>query len=131
MPNLVSLTCLSCQVLDKTQTGKVIYNFWIFSQSLIKPSCHNSRTSDDTDRKITPVTKLEQRNKAAQKKKIVMASVHKLWSHCYFCSLWSRSRIPSAQPVTPKSSLIVTYYPEKSKNRIKKSITQLSYYCFG
>ena len=74
MPNLVYLTCPSCQVLDKTQTGRVIYNFRISSQSLIKPSCHNSRTSDDIDRKIGPVTKLEQRDKATQKK-LVMASV--------------------------------------------------------
>ena len=38
-------------------------------QSLIKENCHNSRTNDDTDMKLGPVTKLDKRNKTTSKKK--------------------------------------------------------------
>ena len=37
-------------------------------QSLIKENCHNSRTSDDIDMKLGPVTKLDKRNKITSKK---------------------------------------------------------------
>ena len=33
-----------------------ISNFWIPGQSLIKENCHNSRTSDDKNIKLAPVT---------------------------------------------------------------------------
>ena len=57
VPNLVSITRPSLQILDKTQT-----DFRISGQSLIKENCHNSRTSDDIDMKLGPVTKPEKRN---------------------------------------------------------------------
>ena len=40
----------------------------ISGQSLIKPNCQNSRTSDDNDMKFRPVTKLDKRNKILAKK---------------------------------------------------------------
>ena len=40
-----------------------ISDFRINEQSLIKENCHNSRTSDDTDMKLGPVTKIDKRNK--------------------------------------------------------------------
>ena len=40
------------------------------------------------------------------------------------------SRIPDAYPKKLKFSLIVTFYLSKTENRTKKSLTQLSYYCF-
>ena len=40
------------------------------------------------------------------------------------------SRIPDAQIVKLTFSLIVTFYPTKTANRIKRSLTQLSHYCF-
>ena len=40
-----------------------ISDFRISGQSLIKENCHNSRTSDDIDMKLEPVTKLDKRNK--------------------------------------------------------------------
>ena len=43
-------------------------DFRISGQSLIKENCHNSRTSDDIDMKLGPVTKIEKRNKTASKK---------------------------------------------------------------
>ena len=46
-------------------------NFFIgqkVSLTLIKENCHNSRTSDDIDMKLGPVTKLDKRNKTTSKK---------------------------------------------------------------
>ena len=34
----------------------------------MKENCHNSRTSDDIDMKLGPVTKFDKRNKTTQKK---------------------------------------------------------------
>ena len=42
--------------------GAISY-FRSFDQSLIKENCHNSRTSDEIDMKLGPVTKLDKRNK--------------------------------------------------------------------
>ena len=64
VPNLVSLTRPSFQILDKTQVG-------VFSNSgfLVNPLyCNYSRTSNDIDVKRRPVTKLYKRNKATLKK---------------------------------------------------------------
>ena len=45
-----------------------ISDFWISGQSLINVNCHNSRTNDDIDMKLGPVTKLNKRNKTMSKK---------------------------------------------------------------
>ena len=66
MPNLVSLTHpKSPDILQNSDGG--ISDFWISGQSLIKENCHNSRTGDDIDMKIGPVTKLDMRNKKRSK----------------------------------------------------------------
>ena len=44
-----------------------ISSFQSSGQSLIKVNCHNCRTSDDIDKKLGPVTKLNKRNKTASK----------------------------------------------------------------
>ena len=49
-------------------SGGGISDFRISGQSLIKENCHNSRTSDDIDMKLGPVTKLDKRNKITSKK---------------------------------------------------------------
>ena len=36
-------------------------------KSFIKENCHNSKTNDDNDMKLGPVTKLDKRNKATSK----------------------------------------------------------------
>ena len=61
MPNLVSLTRPSLQIGG-------ISDFQISGQSLIKRNCQNSRTSDNIDLKLVPVTKLDKRNKTTLKK---------------------------------------------------------------
>ena len=45
-----------------------ISDFQISVQSLIKENCHNSRTSDDIDVKLGPVTKLDKKNKTRSEK---------------------------------------------------------------
>ena len=68
MPNLVSITCNSYQSPDIGQNSdRGISDFWISGQSLLKENCHNSRTSDDIDIKLGPVTKLDKRNKIMSK----------------------------------------------------------------
>ena len=64
MPNLASLTRLSLQILDKTQTG-IISISWFLVKSLINK---NSRPSNDIDMKLEPVTKTNTRNTTKSKK---------------------------------------------------------------
>ena len=61
MPNLVSVLPPVSRYSAKSQTG--ISDSRISDQSLTKESNNNSRTSDDIDIKIGPVTKLDKRNK--------------------------------------------------------------------
>ena len=64
MPNLVSITRPSLQILDKTQTG-----VFPISRFLDNPyKRNNSRTSYDIDIKLGPVIKLDNRNKTTSKK---------------------------------------------------------------
>ena len=59
-------------LLQSPDTGqnwdKDISDYRISAQSLIKENCHNSRTRDDIDMKLGPVTKLDKRNKTTSKK---------------------------------------------------------------
>ena len=45
-----------------------ISDFHISDQSLINENCRNSRTSNDTDRELRPVPKLDKRNTVSSKK---------------------------------------------------------------
>ena len=45
----------------------VIYNFQNSGKFLIKVNCHNSRTTDDIDTKLRPVTKFDKKNKPTSK----------------------------------------------------------------
>ena len=65
-PNLVSLTGFRLQILGKTQTG--VFLISRFLVNLIKKNCHNSRTNDDIDIKLEPVTKLEKKTKTISRK---------------------------------------------------------------
>ena len=64
LSNLVFLTRSRFQILGQTQVGV----FPISSQSHIKESCHDSRTSHDIDMELRPVTKLDKKNKTTSKK---------------------------------------------------------------
>ena len=54
-------------------SGRGISDLQISSQSLIKENCHNSRTNDDIDMKLGPITELDKRNEVTSKK-ITMTS---------------------------------------------------------
>ena len=49
-------------------SGRGISDFRISGQSLLKEICHNSRTGDNIDMKLGPVTKLDNKNKIMLKK---------------------------------------------------------------
>ena len=72
--------------------------FWISDQSLIKGNCHNSRTSDNIEMKLGPVTKLHKINKTTSKKKLTVTSCQKIVMSLSFFQFManleqSRSRI--------------------------------------
>ena len=52
--------------MNKTQRG-VFPLFGFLVQFLKNKNCHNSRTSNDIDMKLGPVTKLDKRNTTASK----------------------------------------------------------------
>ena len=66
MPNMVLLTHFSLQILDKTQSGIFLISEFLL-KSLINKNCHNSRTSNDIDMKLGPVTKLDRKNMGTPK----------------------------------------------------------------
>ena len=53
--------------IEKNSDGG-ISNFRISGQFFIKENYHNSKTSDDIDMKLWPVTKIDKRNKTTPKK---------------------------------------------------------------
>ena len=66
MPNLVSLTRPSVQILGKIRWVYFRFpDFWLIPGFL--ENCHNSRDSDNIDIKLGAVTKLYSRNKATSK----------------------------------------------------------------
>ena len=134
MPNLVFLTCFSLQILGKTQTG--VFPISEFSgQSLIKKdNCHNSKTSHDVDMKLGSVTKLDKRNRATLKifGDDVMSENCEVIAIFPIYGQFGVIRKPDFGRKVCKTFflLIVTFYLTKIENRTKKSLTQLSHYCF-
>ena len=75
-PILVSLTHPQSSDIGQNSHG-VISDFRDSGQSLVKENCHNSRTSDDIDMNLGPITKLDKRNTTTSKK-LVMTSCQKI-----------------------------------------------------
>ena len=65
MPYLASLT--QSPGIGQFKDGD-ISDLWICGQSVKKENCHNSRTSEDIDMKLGPVTKIDRKNKNPSKK---------------------------------------------------------------
>ena len=111
-----------------------ISDFQISGQSLIKENCHNSRTSDDIDIKLGPVTKLDKKNKTTLKKfdvDVVSKTVTSLSFSRFLANLeQSGGCIPDTESAKAMFSVIVTFCLTKTEKRTKKSLTQLSHYCF-
>ena len=111
-----------------------ISNFWISGQSVIKENCHNSRTNDNIDMKLGPITKLDKRNKTTSKN-LMMTSCRKIvtsWSFFGFLANLEKSkgRIPDTESAKVMLSWIVPFCLTKTENKTKKSLTHLSHYCF-
>ena len=100
-----------------------ISDFQISDQSFIKENCHNSRTSNDIDIKLGPVTKLGKQKTATSKTFAIISCQQTFTSLSFFRFManleQSGSRIPDALPVKFTSSLLVTFYLTRTENRTK------------
>ena len=129
MPNLVSLTCLSLQILLKFgQVYSWFPDFWSipYKRKLAELKnqwwyWHEASTSNQTR---------QGKQKNNVKKSWWLCHIRKLWRHDYFFDLWLIWSNPKAGFQT-HSSLLVTFYLREIENRTKKSLTQLSHYCYG
>ena len=124
----------SPQSLDIGQsTDEGFSDLWISSgQSFINKNSHNSITNYDIDMKLGPATKLKKRNTATSK---TMTSCQQIVTPLSFFPTManlqpSRSKIPDLWCLKLTFSLTKTFYFTKTENRAKKSLTQLSCYCF-
>ena len=70
MPVMVSLTCSSPLILDKTQT-RLFSKYRFLVKSLINKNYHNARTSNDIDLKLESLSKLEKIKTATSKNLMV------------------------------------------------------------
>ena len=125
-------------VLNKSKFTNVslplIWDFRIPGQSLRKENCHNSRTSDDIDMALGPVRKLHKSKKTASKN-LTVTSCRKIATSLSVFQITanleqSGSQISDTQSVKRMVSLKVIFYLTKTENITKKSLTQLSHYCF-
>ena len=107
-----------------------VSDFQISCQPFIEENCHNSRTSNDIDVKLGPVTKLEKKNTAISKKSddsVLSEFMTSLSLFGFIANLKQfRSRRPDVLSVNLTFSLTVTFCLTKSENRTKESLTQLS-----
>ena len=68
MPNLVSLTPPSPQILSKTQMGVFLISRFLVNSLVILSWSIHSKTRGDIDTKLGPVAKLNKRNKTTSQK---------------------------------------------------------------
>ena len=111
-----------------------ISDFQISGQSLIKENCHNSKTSDDIDMKVRPVTKFDKRNKTISKMWTLESYRKIMTSLIFFLFLGNLEqpggRIPDTESAKVMFSVIGIFFLTITQNRTKKSPTELSYYRF-
>ena len=112
-----------------------IFDFPISGQSLIKENRYNPRISDDIDMKVGPVTKLDKRNKTTLKKfddDVMSENCDIIVIFFLFLANLEQSGgwILNTVSADVMFSVTVTFCLTKPENRTKKSLTQLSYYCF-
>ena len=82
---------------------------------------------------LGPVTKLDKRNKTS--KKIDVDVMSENYDVIVIFRIFGqfgavRRRIPDKESAKVMFSVIATFFRTKSENRTKKSLTQLSHYCF-
>ena len=83
---------------------------------------------------LGPVTKLDKREKATSKKfddDVMSENCDIIVISGFLANLeQSGCRIPDTESAKAMFSVIVTFCLKKTENRTKKSLTQLSHYCF-
>ena len=133
MPNLVSLTCNSFQILGKTQTGIFLIS-GTSGQSLIKENCQNSRTRDDIGMKFEQSTKFNKRNKTRLNQfddDVMPANCDIIAIFLIYGQFGAILKRDSRSIICKTYIFIkVTFYLTKTGNRTKKSLTHLSHFCF-
>ena len=96
-----------------------ITDFQISDQSFKKENCHNSRTSNDIDIKLGPVTKLDKRKTATSKTFVITSCQQIVPSLSFFRFManleQSGSRILDVWSVKLTFSLKITFYLQKLK----------------
>ena len=111
-----------------------ISDFQISGQPLIKENCYNSTASDDIDKKLGPVTKLDKRKISTSKKfnvDLMSENYDVIVIFGFLANLkQSGDRIPDTESAKVMFSVIGTICLTKSSNRTKKSPAQLSHYFF-
>ena len=110
----------------------VILNSGFLVKSLIKENYHKSRNSDDMDMKLRPVTKLYNRNKTTSKNfdDDIMSENCGIIIIFLIYGQFGAIRNLDSKSAKLMFSLIVTFYLTKIEKRTKKSLPQLSQYCF-
>ena len=133
VPNLVSLTCHSPNImLDKIQT-KVFSISGFLVKWVINKNSFNSRIINDIEAKLRPLSKLGERNTIPLKdfdndfmlanyNVIIIFSIYSLFrtiqksdSRCMRYNSWF---------------LLPTFYLNWSDSKTKNALTKLSYHCF-
>ena len=130
VPNLVSITFPSIQRLRKLRRGLLWFSdFYSISYKKI---CCNSRTSDEIEMELRPVTKRDKRNKTRSKRFDDDFMSKKVQPNCHFSDFWPMWSSLEArfwtQSLRKLFSVTVTFFFTKNENRTKNSLTQLSYY---
>ena len=106
-------------------SGEGISDFRISGQSLIKVNCHNPRTSDDIDMKLGPVTKRDKRIKTTSKK----FDGEVISTNCVVIVIFPIYGQFGAIQKSDSARIACKTKKQKTENRTKKSLTQLSHYC--
>ena len=80
--------------------------------------------------KLGPITKLDKKNKTTSKKLILTSCRKIVTSLSFFGFLANLEQSGGWIPDTESAKVIVTFCLTKTENRTKKSLPQLSHYCF-
>ena len=114
--------------MDKTLTGIFRISRFLV-KSLTNRKCHNSRTSNDIDVKLGPVTKIDKRNTATSKYLTMNLCRQVMRPSSFFCFMINleqyRTRILETWYIIFTFSLIEIFYQTKGENKTKKSLKVL------
>ena len=121
-----TMVAMICKVL--------CYLFYLFNPKMVRAVTSDSPwTSDDIDMKLGPVTKLDKKKTTSKKidDNVMLANYDVIVIFPIFGQFGAiRKSDSEAESVKLIFSLTVTFYLIETEIRTKKSLTQLSNYCF-